>query len=184
MHRSSNWIPVLAIIGVLCLGLGVYDLYKRNQPTTATTPNNSQLPTFTVNADRMWNSTGINLNKGDVVQITASGRINLGSPGDGADKWVGPDGWGSTPQWYSTSQVPHRYVYLTDSLGALRGKVGDGHPFKIGSNYSFTASSSGTLYLGVEDGASDEKGRILSEQEANSYLYSNNRGSFTCTIKK
>lgn len=123
----------------------------------------------------MWNNTGITLNKGDKVRISASGQVNIGAAGDGADKWVGPEGWGSTPQWYSTTRVPHRYVFLTDSLGALRAKIGDGQPFKVGRAHNFVASQSGALYLGVEDGNADEKGRMLTEAEANTHLYATNR---------
>jgi hypothetical protein len=36
--------------------------------------------------------------------------------------------------------------------GALVGKIGeDGEPFLIGSNYTFTATTSGDLYLAVND---------------------------------
>src|ERR1044072_4351963 len=149
--KRSLWLPLLAFIGALCIALGIYFLIRdKSVPTSAHAPVAPSKPPIQVFANRMWTKT-VTVNEGDKISISAAGQVNIAATGDGADKWVGPDGWGNTPTWYSPSGCTHQYVYETDSLGALRGKIGDGTPFKVGSNYTFTASSAGVLFLGVED---------------------------------
>lgn len=138
-----------------------------------------------IRADKVWSDTGINLKSGQLVTIEASGQINVGSPGNAADKWIDPDGWGYLPSqnWLCSNQ-PCRYVNASNSLGSLIGKIGkNGKPFAIGSRSVFTASDAGTLYLGVDDSFSDERGNLLPEAELQREIYDNNRGSFSVTIR-
>ena len=171
--RFPPFLPVVVIVGILCLLFGAYLLFRQSDtsPQGSGPRQKAALPSIQVAANRMWTDSGISLVKGDEVEITASGSVNIAAAGDGADKWIGPDGWGNTPVWYAPSGERHNYAYQTDSLGALRGKVGQRRPFKVGSSYRFVAANSGVLYLGVED-------------TNDSALYADNRGAFTCTIQR
>lgn len=178
MKRSSNWLRILALIvavigvmiGAIRIGLDIYSLSKGNTPATTEQPSASTQAPIVIPARNMWTDTGITLSKGQSVEITATGSVNIAADGDGASKWVGPDGWGNTPTWYSPTGARHQYLYETDSLGALRAKIGDGLPFKIGSYHKFVSPSSGVLFLGVED-------------TVDKSLYMDNRGTFSCVIK-
>ena len=174
MKRSSTRLPLLALIGAIIgaigIGLDIYSLSKRDVPAPIEQPLASTQTPIVIPARNMWTDTGITLSEGQSVEITATGSVNIAADGDGASKWVGPDGWGNTPTWYSPTGARHQYFYETDSLGALRGKVGNGEPFKIGSYHKFVSPSSGVLYLGVED-------------TADKSLYMDNRGTFNCVIK-
>ncbi len=84
-----------------------------------------------------WLDTGLKLERGAEVMITARGQITM-SP------WGG--GYISTPDgamgigWYSQNQIP---------FGALVGRIGDnGETFMIGKSSRFKAERSGKLYLG------------------------------------
>ncbi|MDP1807691.1 MAG: hypothetical protein Q8K72_21110, partial [Acidimicrobiales bacterium] len=53
----------------------------------------------------------------------------------------------------------------SENHGALIGRVGDGAPFAVGSDFSSASLAPGRLFLGVNDAGPD-----------------NNRGAFTATI--
>lgn len=193
---------VLIGIGTLLIGIGIYLLIRPTQHpvqiiNTASTPivqstlatstttisSSNETKSVIVRADEVWNNTGVEVKKGDTITIQASGRINIATPGEGGDKWVDPDGWGYIPQFNCGNQ-PCRYTYeVTESLAALIGKIGNAKPFHVGSSKTFTASESGVLHLGVNDGISDWKGIKLNENELQRAIYFNNSGSFTANIE-
>jgi hypothetical protein len=81
---------------------------------------------------------GIRLEKGDRVTITADGTIMMTPWGNQAVS--SPEG---SPNygWYVQNRI---------AGGALVGKVGSsGTVFRIGSKYSFTADRTGTLQMAV-----------------------------------
>ncbi len=87
---------------------------------------------------RAMKDSGIRLEKGDKVTITADGTIMMTPWGNQAI---------STPEG-----APNYGWYMANRIagGALVGKVGSsGTVFKIGSKYSFTADRSGTLQMAV-----------------------------------
>jgi hypothetical protein len=89
-------------------------------------------------AQRSFKSTGIKVQAGDRVTITASGNITMTPWGGNAAS--GPDG---VPQygWYVNGSIPG---------GALVYRIGDkGQVQKAGARISFTAKSSGTLQLAI-----------------------------------
>jgi len=87
---------------------------------------------------RGMKDSGIRLEKGDKVTVTADGSIQMTPWGNQAVS--SPEGM-SNYGWYVQGKIPG---------GALVGKVGSsGSVFKIGSKYSFTADRSGTLQLAV-----------------------------------
>jgi hypothetical protein len=121
-----------------------------------------------VPADAEWVNTGIGLESGQTVYLTAEG-LTITAP----IKWYfasrsGPAGqdWGLGCGQYEGATQP---CALDDApYGALVGKVGpDGQPFLIGGASSFTAPSSGDLYLSVND---------------NLGFYNDNLGGFTVIL--
>lgn len=183
MPSDQKYLPFLIIIGIVCIGIGLYSVLRSpdTAPGTSTTTGGQSI---TVDASQMWTNTGIQIKQGDRFTINASGQVNIGSPGDGADKWVGPDGWGHIPQFMSSTGQPHRYVYaVNNSAGSLIGKIGNSRPFQVGSSYNGTSQNNGTLYLGANDVISDPNGRILDEASATSMTFANNRGSFNVQVQ-
>jgi hypothetical protein len=83
-------------------------------------------------------SSGIRLNRGDRVTVSAEGRLTMSPWGNNA--FSTPDG-AEQFQWFIPNQI---------AGGALIARVGAGGKiFKVGSKSSFTASRSGVLYFGI-----------------------------------
>jgi hypothetical protein len=121
-----------------------------------------------VPADVEWVSTGISLESGQTVYLSAEG-LTITAP----IKWYfgshsGPAGqeWGLGCGQYEGATQP---CALDDApYGALVGRVSpDGEPFLIGGASKFTAPSSGPLYLAVND---------------NLGFYNDNLGGFTVIL--
>lgn len=81
--------------------------------------------------------TGIRLQRGDRLLITASGQIVMAPWGNNVTS--SPDGAGQNVPVY-TATIPS---------GALMGRIGRGEEFLVGSRYDVTVKTSGTLFLGV-----------------------------------
>ncbi len=94
-----------------------------------------------VYAYRGWQSTGIQLAKGDLYSVRAQGTW-LYSP------YAGPNG----PEGHRRYQSPAFYPLPNAPGGALIGRVGeDGKPFYVGRGTSGRADSNGLLYLRIDD---------------------------------
>jgi hypothetical protein len=94
-----------------------------------------------VYAYRGWQSTGIQLHKGDQYFIHAEG-IWLYSP------YAGPNG----PEGHSRYLAPSFYPLPNVRGGALIGRVGEeGRPFYVGRGRSGLADRNGLLYLRIDD---------------------------------
>jgi len=111
--------------------------------TAGSTPQNptDQPGTVRVLANRPWTSTGITVQKGQVIQFSATGQVQLSQDVNDVAPIAGKAG---------------RQVSATGSLpetlgGALLGRIGNGRPFGIGDQTSITAPETGLLYLGVND---------------------------------
>jgi hypothetical protein len=105
---------------------------------------------FRLQADAGWVDSGFVLESGQQVTITAYGQaitapINFFGPASVS----GPDGQSHICPNYDGAPP----CAMDDApYGALVGKIGsDGTPFLIGSSSTFTADSSGSLYLAVND---------------------------------
>jgi hypothetical protein len=105
---------------------------------------------FRLPAGAGWVDSGFVLEAGQQVTITAYGQaitapINVFGPASVS----GPDGQSHIcPNYDGAPPCAMDYA----PYGALVGKIGsDGTPFLIGSNSTFTAGSSGSLYLAVND---------------------------------
>ena len=95
--------------------------------------------TLDVAADQTWSDTGIDLERGEMISLLASGEI------DGGSFSTGPEGFG--PNDHDRFNV----VPCTDHA-ALVGRVGqDGEPFFVGAEAVAVATDAGRLYLGVND---------------------------------
>lgn len=132
-----------------------------------------------VPANRMWTDTGADVKVGDVITIEASGEVNGSLRNNAANRWVGPDGWARPPTIPSYSKATWVLGRGT-SFMCLTGKIGEsGEPLKIGSSYSFTARTSGILFLGINDEVVDENGNIVSDEGLG---WKDNAGSFSVQI--
>jgi len=107
--------------------------------------------TVTVPGSQPWTETGIYLQRGDVVTVSASGGVSFsagsaptGPAGEQPDCLTvanGPYGWRASP--YVANQLP---------CMALLGRVGqNGTIFYIGAETAFRAATAGELFLGVND---------------------------------
>jgi hypothetical protein len=111
--------------------------------------------TYRVYAYRQWQSTGLRLNQGDSVRITARGEW-LYSPYVGLH---GPAG-GAKPAaaWYPMPLAPG---------GALLGRIGEqGELFYVGSRAYWYAEAPGFLFLRINDDLlGDNSGELEIELE-------------------
>ncbi len=95
--------------------------------------------TLDVEVDRPWSDTGVELERGEMFSVLASGTIDFGSSD------TGPEGYG--PNDYDQYNV----VPCTDHA-ALVGRIGqDGEPFFLGAEAVSVATEAGRLYLGPND---------------------------------
>lgn len=78
-------------------------------------------------------ATGIRVNQGDTIEISADGNVNWTNWNKISDP-EGLDGQGN---------------YENIRSGTLCAKIGSGKAIKIGKQQKFVASASGTLYLGI-----------------------------------
>jgi hypothetical protein len=108
-------------------------------------------------SNRTPHDTGIRLERGDKVTITAKGNITMMPWGGNAV--VSPEG-SSNYGWFVEGQIP---------IGTLVGKIGSEQFFKIGSRHEFIADRSGTLNLAVA---------MQSNYNENQF-----RGKFTVDVK-
>ncbi len=103
-------------------------------------------------ADRGWQSTGIALSAGESCRIMASGRITLA---------VDPKPWISEPQGISFRYVEGQPIgrllatIINPDVPQKIEEAGILHPVPVGSEATFTAPRSGTLYLRVNDALSE-----------------------------
>jgi hypothetical protein len=109
-------------------------------------------------ADPVWSHTGIQLQSNDVVHITASGTWEWYGPGTA----VGPDGTGAIALdlFLNDGQQGQLIAYV--GRNPYQGRWGgssffpqpaNAGYFAIGSSNQFTSSTSGELWLGINDDA-------------------------------
>jgi len=95
----------------------------------------------TVDARERWTDTGIFVRAGDIVRVNATGTIQMASdPNDIA-----------TPAGSRTGRLAPNAPIREALAGGLIAKIGDSDPVFVGDRGSFTAPTSGRLYLGVND---------------------------------
>lgn len=90
-----------------------------------------------------WKDTGIDISAGYSYRLDASGTVNIYSGRAGA--FYGPDGKSDCFAPWSTALGPGLGCY------SLIGRVDDYLPFQLGSSQVFTSTTSGRLYVTVND---------------------------------
>ena len=123
--------------GPLTVALGEIVLASRPMDTRESIRRSLTVPGQNL-ASRSFKSSGIRVQAGDRVTITASGNITMSPWGSNASS--GPEGMPNYG-WYVNGSIPG---------GALVYRIGDkGQILKAGSRVSFTAKTSGTLQLAI-----------------------------------
>jgi hypothetical protein len=113
----------------------------------------AQVPgAITVQANQPWTSTGVVVKKGQRLNFTTTGEVQLS---DDANDIATADG--AKSQRYAAN-APMKGVLA----GALVGRIGpNGTPFAIGAQPTIVAPAAGLLFLGVnDDGFGDNKGNF------------------------
>jgi hypothetical protein len=97
-----------------------------------------------VSARQQWTSTGINVRRGDQIEVNASGEIKTSrDPNDRATP-------GGTGRMHPSNPIP------SASGGTLIARVGNSQPFIIGNQDRFQVPANGQLFLGINDSVVDD----------------------------
>lgn len=118
--------------------------------TGGSTPATVLTKTVAVRGDVPWNDTGIDVEQGDRVMVSATGTIQTlkGTPSRDSE----PDG--KPGEEFGNNVIPGV------AHGALIGMIGKGAPFPVGSRFTGAAPAAGRLFLGVNDkGVENNDGR-------------------------
>ena len=133
---------LLSMIAACCTSYAVEAATVTPLATNITSATESSSLNVTVNGSQKWVDTGVKVQAGDKLHITAKGTVNMGNnsgiTADGA-----PRGWVDTLR---ALMVP------SAGRGALVGRVGDSDaatPFLIGADGTVQAPVAGRLYLGI-----------------------------------
>ena len=122
-----------------------------NIPTSTFTPSpipDTPTPTpqvfvITVPADILWVDTGIDVNPSQTISIVSTGDVNT---------WGGAD--------ISNSAADGQLPYICEredcamkdvNFGALVGRINEGETFRVGTSFVLVPTTSGRLYLTVND---------------------------------
>jgi len=158
LSTPITWLLVFLLILVIAgIIIGVKYLLpslEAQQPTPQNTPSPSPSPSptstpyflasFEVLANKGWQTTGVQVNAGDQLEITYVSGIWTGKTGNNI--FTGPEG-GHPSQDYFCSSMSHKET----GYNALIGKIWYGKPFMVGKHFVGTADISGTLYLRMND---------------------------------
>ena len=117
-------------------------MLTRNELSPAASPVTKPPEVVTVQADRPWTDTGLDVRQGDRLTFEVTGRVRL-SPGE-ADV-TDPRG---SPTGRRSPNAPVRQALV----GALIGRIGESEAFDVGVRTTpVRAPRNGRLYLGVND---------------------------------
>ena len=107
---------------------------------------NSKSANITVSGNPKWVDTGMDVNAGDKLHITAKGTVNMG-------KNTGVTADGVQRGWVDTLRP---LMVPSAGRGALVGRVGNSDaatPFVVGADGTVTVPVAGRLYLGINQDA-------------------------------
>ena len=128
---------VLLLVGAVLLLALLQGTVRRE---LAVSQFHSELIEKRIYAYRDWQSTGMRVNQGDLVEIAARGEW-LYTP----DEYHGPDG-------HAVFVAPGFYPMAGAAGGALLGRIGEaGRLFGVGERATFQAREHGILYLRIND---------------------------------
>jgi Ca2+-binding EF-hand superfamily protein len=111
---------------------------------TAVTPGTGR--PVTVDGQRGWVDTGIDVRSGEILSIQASGTVTLST--NASD--VAEPGGSRTNRRAASAPLPD------EPAGALIARIGNATPLGVGSRQSVTANATGRLYLSVNDDYFDD----------------------------
>jgi hypothetical protein len=115
---------------------------------------------FTVDSRKPWQSTQINISPGATVLVTFYTGCWTADPSDNKGKFYDASG---SPDIIVPASQP-LYPMVNVAMGALVGKVGEnGTPFLIGDGSVVPDSTSGTLYLCINDDLTGAYGAGLND---------------------
>jgi hypothetical protein len=135
MHRQRIIVLIVLTLGALA-AFGSLTVFADWGPVAQ-----DALTVNRVYAYRDWQSTGLQLDRGDRFTIRAQGEW-LYSP------FAGPNG----PEGHVRYRAPDFYPLPGVGGGALIGRVGeDGRPFYVGRFAAGQADRNGLLYLRIDD---------------------------------
>jgi PA-IL-like protein len=118
-------------------------------------------PSLTVPGTQKWTATSVHVSRGDVLGVTAGGVVNI----DPAYP-QGPAGDPSCIPAVNYAAASSTFPAPDLACWSLVARIGNGPVFEIGTSALTTATASGRLHLGVNDGD-----------------FSDNSGSWTVSIK-
>jgi len=95
----------------------------------------------TVDASERWVDTGINVERGNRITLTAEGTVRLSTNGNDI----------STPAGSATGRRAVNAPLADQIAGALIARIGSSAPIFVGANATIDAPTSGRLYLSVND---------------------------------
>ncbi|MGB8888619.1 MAG: LssY C-terminal domain-containing protein [Candidatus Korobacteraceae bacterium] len=116
--------------------------YAPNAAALATSAASNTSLTVTVSGSQKWVDTGMDVEAGDKLHITAKGTVNMGNNS-------GITAAGAARGWVDTLRA---LMVPSAGRGALVGRVGNSDaatPFFIGANGTVQAPIAGRLYLGI-----------------------------------
>lgn len=94
-----------------------------------------------VSATERWTDSGVNVRRGDILQIEASGTITMSGPTDAA-----------TPVGSTSNRRAESAPLPSRPAGGLLMKIGEGDPIYVGAtSRSVQAQTDGRVYFGVND---------------------------------
>jgi len=146
---------VLVIVGIFLSIKYLLPNNEEQQPTQQVIPSltaSSREPTSTpylagnveIFANKGWQSTGLQVETGDIIEITYVSGLWTGKTGNNI--FSGPEG-GHPSQDYPCNPISHK----ASGYNALIGKIWYASPFMVGRHFLGTTDVAGTLYLRMND---------------------------------
>jgi len=165
----SLWLALIALVASAGCVQGTAPPESIIRGSMPDTHSESAPDLLVVPATQVWSETGINVESGQTITLTARGEIIAGPARSGSDAPVKipPEG---TFLWDDRAQdrlfpLPAAGSGPAPCYGLI-GRIGDGEPFFIGRSRSIVAQESGLLRLGVNDfDVSDNQGEFLVQIE-------------------
>jgi hypothetical protein len=94
-----------------------------------------------VPSNQRWLDTGIDVRSSDVIDIQATGTIQMSTNGND----------GASPSGSFNGRRANNAPFTNQPAGALIGRIGNGAPIFLGDKRRINAAASGRLYLSVND---------------------------------
>jgi hypothetical protein len=168
-----GWVAIFALlVAVIALivgegiyqqltGYSIFDIFHP-APTKTTGEFTVRVP-----SNILWYDTGIRVQTGQIITISASGNINT-LPENGDSSSSGPDGQSTTCPDRNNPNVTNMQCPIDGQpYGILAGRIDNNQPFIVGSSFGTMLNKTGVLYLIIND---------------NYTYYDNNTGYFEVKI--